>query len=153
MLKGKITTFICTQCGELFYGMKKGAKCQSCSIGEIKGYHIFNALTIRTLNRAGFNVLDYTFSKAACLDREIRIEFADAYDFSPFKPPVGFVYGSMQKPTDQSDKGRSVALLYKRYKNDMPNWEYAFQSVIDKLDLMQWSFTLPIKESLHKDNR
>lgn len=148
MWKGKITTYICTKCGELLFRVKAGAECSNCSSGEIKSYHVFDALALRMLNRAGYKVLDYTFSKGADQDREIRVKFADTYDFTRYEPPEGFVYGSVKVPADQIDEGRNVALLYKRYEDNMPKFLYALQLAIDKIDVMLWSFTLPIPKSL-----
>ena len=151
MLKGKITTYVCTKCGEMLFRMKTGAICPNCSTDKIKSYHIFNALTIRTLNRAGYKVLDYTFSQAANLDRKTRLKFADTYDFSRFEPPKGFVYECANEPADHSNNSRNITLLCKHYCNDMPKWEYAIQLMLDKIQVMQWAFTLPIPRTLRRN--
>jgi len=151
MLKGKITTYICTKCGEMLFGVKTGAKCPNCSTDKIKSYHIFNALTIRTLNRAGYKIIDYTFSKAADSDRKIRLKFADTYDFSRYEPPKGFVYECENEPADNSNNSRNATLLCKHYCNDMPKWVYALQLMIDRFNVMEWAFTLPVPRELRRN--
>jgi hypothetical protein len=131
---------ICTKCGTQFRA-ETSAKCPSCCHGIVKSYNKSGAVIINALERAGYAVLDYSIPNDTDLNREIKIKFADIYEFAPVEPPEGFNYGSAKEPKDLNSNERYVTLLYKRYRADMSNWEYALELARDKVRLTEWIFS------------
>ena len=135
--------FMCTQsqCGMLFRA-EVGSKCPSCRDGKVKSYNANGAIIMNSLDRTCYEVHSFTIPNDTDLKREIMIVLADKYEFTP-APPEGFTLEHANVPPDASGNKMSVTLLYKRYRVDMPNWEYALELAQDKARLTEWVFSLP----------
>ena len=142
---------ICNKCSTQFR-TKTSAKCPSCCRGEVKTYNKSDAVVINALERAGYEVLDYSIPRDTDLDREIKIEIANERGFTPFEPLEGFTCKSAKQPLDTDGNKRSVAFLDKHYRTDMPNWEYALELAQDKARLTEWVFSLPFVKDFMQYN-
>ena len=140
--------YICNKCGTQFREEASG-NCPSCCRGEIKGYDKNGAVIANIIDRAGYKVLDCSIPNDTAIDREIAIDIASAHDFMNFEPPQGFTCEiAMQPPINQGGNKRPVAILYKQYSPNMPNWEYALELARDRVRLIEWVYSLPLVKNL-----
>ena len=137
--------FMCSSCGTHFITEIIG-DCLCCGNGIVKSYGANGALLINALERACYEVSEFTISSEFDRNRKLRIVFV-----SPIcsEPPKGFDFERGSKTmSSQGEEYWTKTAIYKYYRADTPTWKYALELTQNMARLTEWVFSLPNVKSL-----
>jgi hypothetical protein len=136
---------ICRACGTAFVAdsVEDLEKCPryGCT-GVLKTYRYTDgSMAIYALDHAGFEVNAYHFAaETDIFNRELRIEFAESFDFKSYIPPKGFTVPEIREKIG----ALTTRVIIKSYESSLPQGEFASQLAHDKSALLCWIYSLPL---------